>query len=291
MNRYPLPLVGIIILALALAACGAPAAAPAASAPAAAESSDTVAAAPEAPATEDTTSAPAADSADAITETANLTETEAVSESATTTETVTSDASTSEASPTEMRGVRTFVIVPSESTASYIADEEFFADALVKYGINAGKQDTIGSTQQISGRLTLDLDNLDNALGENSFTVMLNTLESDQGLRDGYIRNNGPRFNAFPEATFIATSIEGAPAAYNDGDEVNFRLIGDITIRDITAPVTFDVAARLTGDILTGVAETNLKMSDFGIEPLSFLGTLTVADDIGVKVEFTAQAE
>lgn len=192
---------------------------------------------------------------------------------------------------TEVRGLRTFVIIPSESMASYIADEEFFADALAKYGINAGRQDTIGSTQEISGRLTLDLDDLGNALGENSFTVLLNTLKSDQTLRDGYLRTSGPRFSQYPEATFVATAIAGAPSSYDDGDEVHFHLTGNMTIRNITHPVTFSVASRLSGDILTGVAETTLLMSDFGIEPPNFLNTLTVADEIGIKIEFTAQAE
>jgi len=274
-NRH-IRFISLLILGvLALAACAAP---------------TTSSAEPAAAAVEDTA---------ALTETTTVTEevvtaTDALSAtedaaggSETGETTVVADATTS----ADVRGMRTFVIVPSESTASYIADEEFFADALAKYGINAGKQDTIGSTQEISGRLTLDLDNLGNALGENTFTVMMNTLESDQGLRDGYIRTNGPRFNQYPEATFVATAIEGAPESYNDGDEVQFQMVGNMTIREITQPVTFDVVARLTGSILTGVAETTLLMSDYGIAPLSFLGTLTVADEIGIKVEFTAQAE
>lgn len=273
----------LIPVILTLAACGMPAATQT-------ESVGDTTVASSAPLTE--TEAVASDAVTS-TEDASAASAEGAAPAAeTVSETAAAEGAAAEATaPTEVRGVRTFVIVPSESTASYIADEEFFADALAKYGINAGKQDTIGRTNDITGRLTLDLDNLGNALGENTFTVMLNTLESDQGLRDGYIRNNGPRFNQYPEATFVATSIEGAPDSYNDGDEVHFQMLGDMTIREITQPVTFDIVARLTGDILTGVAETTLLMSDFGIEPLSFLGTLTVADPIGIKVEFTAQAE
>lgn len=273
-NRYVLLMSLLVSGTLVLAACGAPTTA----------SADPVPVVERSAALTETTAA----SGEVVTATEVLSATgeeaggNAISETV-----VAADATT----PVEVRGVRTFLIVPSESIASYIADEEFFADALAKYGINAGKQDTIGSTQEISGRLTLDLDNLESALGENTFTVMMNTLESDQGLRDGYIRNNGPRFNQYPEAIFVATSIEGAPATYSDGDEVHFQMAGNMTIREITQPVSFDVVARLTGTILTGVAETSLLMSDFGIEPLNFLGTLTVADEIGIKVEFTAQAE
>ena len=199
-------------------------------------------------------------------------------------------AAVSDAGGAPATGMRTFVIVPTESNASYIASEEFFADALGKYGIDAGLADTVGTTQAIEGQLQLDLSDLGNALGENSFKVMMNTFVTDQSFRDNWIRDNGPRFNDYPEAIFNATAIEGAPAAYNEGDEVSFKLSGDITIREVTQPVTFDVTASLTGDTLTGVATTRLLMSDFGIEPPSFANTLTVADEFGIEVKFTARA-
>jgi hypothetical protein len=53
--------------------------------------------------------------------------------------------------------------------------------------------------------------------------------------------------------------------------------------------VTFDVKAKLAGDTLSGTAATQLKMSDFGIEPPNFANTLTVADDFGIEVQFVAR--
>jgi len=205
------------------------------------------------------------------------------------TPTTAADAASAAGAP--VAGQRTFVIVPAESKASYLVDEEFFAGALSKLGIAAGLADVIGSTQEIEGRLTLNLDDLSAPLGENTFTVRMNTFTTDQKDRDKWIRENGPRFNDYPLATFTATSIEGAPAAYNEGDEVSFKLSGDLTIREITRPVTFDVTATLRGDTLTGVATTRLKMSDFGIEPPNFANTLTVADEFGIEVQITAKAE
>lgn len=188
-------------------------------------------------------------------------------------------------------GQRTFIIVPAESKASYLVDEEFFAGALTKLGIAAGLADVIGSTQEIEGRLTLNLDDLSAPLGENTFTVKMNTFTTDQRNRDKWIRENGPRFNDYPLATFTATSIEGAPATYTEGEEVSFKLGGDLTIREITQPVIFDVTATLRGDTLTGVATTRLKMSDFGIEPPNFANTLTVADEFGIEVQITAKEQ
>lgn len=197
----------------------------------------------------------------------------------------------SQGSGEAVSGQRTFVIVPAESKASYLVDEEFFAGALAKLGIAAGLADVVGSTQEIEGRLTLNLDDLSAPLGENTFTVKMNTFTTDQNDRDNWIRENGPRFNDYPVATFTATSIEGAPAAYNEGEEVSFKLSGDLTIREITQPAAFDVTASLRGDTLTGVATTRLKMSDFGIEPPNFANTLTVADEFGIEVQITAKEE
>ena len=188
-------------------------------------------------------------------------------------------------------GQRTFVIVPEESRASYLVDEEFFAGALEKLGVAAGEYDVVGSTQAIAGQLQLDLDNLGDALGENTFTVQMNTFATDQPDRDNWIRTDGPRFNTYPLASFRATAIAGAPASYSEGEEVSFQLAGDLTIREVTQPVTFDVTATLAGDTLTGVATADARMSDFGIDPPNFANTLTVADEFRMEVAFTARAE
>lgn len=201
------------------------------------------------------------------------------------------ESATEAASGAPVSGQRTFVIDPAASQASYLVDEEFFAGALAKLGIAAGLADVIGSTQEIEGRLTLNLDDLSAPLGENTFTVKMNTFTTDQNDRDKWIRENGPRFNDYPLATFTATGVEGAPATYNEGEEVSFKLSGDLTIREITQPATFDVTARLSGDTLTGTATTRLKMSDFGIEPPNFANTLTVTDEFGIEVQITAKEE
>ena len=73
------------------------------------------------------------------------------------------------------------------------------------------------------------------------------------------------------------------------GDEVQFKMSGDLTIREITQAVTFDVTATLSGDTITGVATVPLLMSDFGIEPPSFANTLTVKDAFTVQVDFVAR--
>lgn len=188
-------------------------------------------------------------------------------------------------------GFRTFTIVPAESQASYIVDEEFFADAREKYNIEAGKTNTVGTTQEIAGQLQLNLEDLSDPLGDNRFTVQINTLDSDQPLRDGWIRNNGPRLNDYPVAQFVATGIQGAPASYEEGQEVQFQLVGDLTMREITQPATFDVTATLEDDTITGTATTRARLTDFGIDPPNFANTLTVGDEFTIQVDMVAREQ
>ena len=128
-------------------------------------------------------------------------------------------------------------------------------------------------------------------LGDNTFTVDLSTLESDQPLRDGWIRDNGPQFGDYPDAVFVADSIDNAPTTYTPGDEVSFDLVGQLTIRDITQPATFAVTASFQGNTISGIAVASLKMTDFGITPPDFANTLTVKDDFEAKLEFTAREQ
>jgi polyisoprenoid-binding protein YceI len=189
-------------------------------------------------------------------------------------------------------GIRTFVIVPAESKASYHATEEFFPAALAKLGIRAGKTEAVGTTQAIEGRFQLDPERPAEAIGVSTFTVRLDTLTSSQKKRDAYIRevrDDGPSFDAYPLATFKATTIAGDSTANASGRELNLKLTGDLTVRQITKREVFDVKAQLTGATLAGVATMRFLLSDFGIGPIDFPPLLAVADPIAIEVQFTAR--
>ena len=190
-----------------------------------------------------------------------------------------------------MTGLSTFVIVPEESRASYFVSEEFFEGALAKLGIEAGNVEVVGRTQNIEGQLQLNFADLSTLPGTNRFAVNLASLSTDQSRRDNWIRENGPEFNRYPLAEFVATSLVDTPPSYTQGEEVQFKMLGDLTIREVTQPVTFDVIATFDGDTATGVATADLRMTDFDIEPPNFANTLTVADEFSVEVEFTARQQ
>src|SRR5690554_5112094 len=146
-------LAGLLLIAMLTACAPAPSSAPPAAE--ATNASDTAAAPADTSDSSSADSAPADEPADAPAEA----EAEAEGEA---------EASDDAQLPT---GLRTYVIVPEESSASYIADEEFFGLALSKYGIPEGLVDTVGTTQAIEGQFELNWDDLSTPLGDNSFTV------------------------------------------------------------------------------------------------------------------------
>ena len=95
-----------------------------------------------------------------------------------------------EESDTEPADARTFVIVPEESKASYIVDEEFLDGALDKLEILPGPVTAVGTTQQVEGHLQLNANDLTDpqVLGPNSFTVNIESLTSDDDRRDDRIK-------------------------------------------------------------------------------------------------------
>ena len=178
--------------------------------------------------------------------------------------------------------VRTFRIVPEQSEASYQVEEEFFNRPVQFFS-------PIGVTQEINGEFQLTVTGNQVELGDNQFTVDLRTLTSNENRRDQRIREQWLESNRFPLAEFTATAIEDFPADAAEGQDVNFKLVGNMTIREITQPLTFDTTARLESNTFTGAAVTNLLMKDFGFDPPSILGVLTVTDGVTVTVKFTAE--
>jgi polyisoprenoid-binding protein YceI len=185
-------------------------------------------------------------------------------------------------------GTRTFAVVTDESTARYVVEETFLDGAQERLGIAAGLVDTIGESQVVDGSLTLDFSQSPIALQAGNFTVDISALQSDQSMRDNTLQDRWLESGTYPIASFVASGLENFPAEYMEGTEVSFQMVGDITIRDITQPVTWDVTATLADGTISGTAVAPLTMTDFGFDPPDFGGVFTVEDAFEVEVDFVA---
>ncbi|MBE7554202.1 MAG: YceI family protein [Anaerolineales bacterium] len=271
-SRFVPTIFSAVIFGIVLAGCGAATEQPPAQPPASEAAAPTNTPAPavvEEPATptlapttqEPTAAAPAAPAATEEAASAAPTEPEAAEASA---------------------SLRTFQIVPEQSEATYQVQEEFF-----NRPVNI--VNPIGRTQAIEGEFQLTISGSNQVqLADNQFKVDLRTLASDEARRDNRIRDEWLESNKYPWAEFKATTIEDFPANAAEGQDVSFKVTGDMTIREITKPQTFAVTARLDGDTFTGTATSYVLMQDYGFEPPSILGVLEVTDGVTVTVNFTA---
>ncbi len=73
------------------------------------------------------------------------------------------------------------------------------------------------------------------------------------------------------------------------GSPINFQVVGDLKIREITQSVTFDVTAVLvTEDRLEGTAKAAVTRDQFGLTIPNAPGVANVSNDVALELDFVA---
>jgi polyisoprenoid-binding protein YceI len=91
--------------------------------------------------------------------------------------------------------------------------------------------------------------------------------------------------------TFTPTALVGLPETVAVGESFSFQITGDLTIRDITRSVTFDVTVNAeAADRLTGSARATVLRSDYGLTIPSVPQVAEVSDEVILELDFTALA-
>ncbi|HJQ11257.1 MAG TPA: YceI family protein [Gemmatimonadaceae bacterium] len=136
---------------------------------------------------------------------------------------------------------------------------------------------------------TISVDESEPANSSVEATLQAATLDTRIEPRDQHLRSaDFLDVEKFPLITFRSTDIQG--------DEQNFKLTGDLTIRDITRPITLDVTFEgqtkdpWGGERLGFSATGKFDRRDFGLtwNVLLESGGLTVGNDIKIQIEVEA---
>ncbi len=170
--------------------------------------------------------------------------------------------------------------VPGKSQARYRVREQLAQVSL--------PSDAIGSTNAISGTIVGKTDGTI-VSSESKFTVNLGTLQSDRSQRDNFLRRNVLQTDRYPNAVFVPTKVEGLPLTLPPATSVAFKLTGDLTIRDVTKPVTWDVTCQAQGNLGTCHATTSFAFGYFGIDRPQVPVVLSIEDHITLEVEVELQ--
>ncbi len=157
--------------------------------------------------------------------------------------------------------------------------------------IYSGVAEMEGKFNTFDGRIVCTKDNFQNAVI--TFEVDAASIDTDNTMRDDHLRSDD-FFNAekFPKMTFVSTS-------FTEVQDNKYRLEGNLTIRDVTKRVVFDVTYGGTridarGNTRAGfVAKTTINRMDYNLKWNRMVETLPVVShdvDIKVNVTFTKQS-
>ena len=183
---------------------------------------------------------------------------------------------------------------PSEATQSataFVLGEGTVARYMVEEVLaSQGFKVATGETSEVVGRIVFDADGAIVA-DESSIVIQAGTLKTDNDRRDRYVREQTLQTANYPEIIFRPTSAEGLPSPLSEaGGEVEFTLSGDLTIRDQTRPVTWDVTAEF-GDSITGLAVIDINFEQFGMDKPSVAVVVSVGDTIRLELDFVGTVE
>lgn len=178
-------------------------------------------------------------------------------------------------------GPALFEIVQAESQARFFIDEV----------LRGNPVRVLGVTDQVAGQLAVDPAN-PTAAQVGTILVNARTLTTDNESRNRAIKNTILRTDAFEFITFEPTELMGLPESAAVGQPFEFQIAGNLTIRDQTLPVTFDVTLTPASETrLEGLARTVVRYADFGIAIPNVPSVTGVDDNVTLELEFVAVAQ
>lgn len=170
-------------------------------------------------------------------------------------------------------------IVAAESEARFTIDEV----------LNGAPKTVVGTTKQVAGELAVDpRDPTKSRVG----TIQINArdLTTDSDFRNRALKNQILQTNQYELITFTPTALTGLPSSSTIGQSYSFQIVGNLTIRDVTKEVTFDVTATPVSESrLEGSARATINYADFGINIPQVRQVTNVSDQVGLEIDFVAE--
>jgi polyisoprenoid-binding protein YceI len=131
----------------------------------------------------------------------------------------------------------------------------------VKENLFGQQAEAVGRTNQVAGQLSIDGATVRSA----TFEVDLASIRSDKSRRDGQFKGRIMSTAQYPTASFTLTEpivFRSVPSA---GTEMTATAIGNLTMRGITKPVTFQLTARRNGPLIEASGAIPITFADWNI--------------------------
>jgi polyisoprenoid-binding protein YceI len=197
-------------------------------------------------------------------------------------------ASPAEALATDTPASESGSTLPSGSIVAQIVADESEARFVINEVLNNAPKTVIGTTNQVAGELAVDpSDPTKSQVGV--IQVNARTLATDSDFRNRAIKNQILQTDQYELITFTPKKYVGLPTSGAVGQSYSFQIVGDLTIRDVTREVTFDVTATpASADRLEGTAQTTIRYADYGITIPQVRQVASVDEQVRLEIDFVA---
>lgn len=175
-----------------------------------------------------------------------------------------------------------FRIDPEQSEVRFIIDEE----------LRGVPTTVIGRTSEVAGDILVDFTNPANS-EVGTIRINVRTLVTDNEFRNRAIRGQILQSveEEFEFSEFVPTALEEMPDTVTMGEAVSFKIVGDLTVRNITHEATFDATVTPVSETeLAGSASTTVQRADFELTIPNAPGVANVSEDVNLEIDFVASA-
>lgn len=177
----------------------------------------------------------------------------------------------------------TFRIVPEGSEARFTLDEQLMGQP----------KTVVGVTRLVQGEIQLDPAN-PAATQIGPIQIDARDFKTDNDRRNGaiqrFILQSADDKNRY--ITFTPTAIAGLPETVTIGTPFEFTVTGDLQIRDVVRPETFQVTVTANSENeLVGTASTVVMRGNYGLNIPSVPSVANVTEEVKLEFDFTATGQ
>lgn len=174
------------------------------------------------------------------------------------------------------------VVAPSDNQARYLIQERLAGMDL--------PYDAVGETRGIGGEIMFD-DQSQVIADQSLIVVDVTRLTSDKERRDRYVQARLLTTADHPTVDLVPTAVRGLNGPLPTSGARSFQLIGNLTVRGVTRPTVWRVAARFQGAKVSGTASTAFTFDEFKLTQPRVPFVLSLADTIRLEYDFEMSRE
>ena len=158
-----------------------------------------------------------------------------------------------------------------------------------KLGFLPAESDAVGRTSQITGQASVTESRVGVRITAASFKVAVNTLKSDEAMRDQHIRAIGLQSDEYPTATFVLSDPLSLPSSALSGRVVDVRVTGVFNIHGTARTETVPLQTALSNTTIHAVGSLTFPWSTFNMTAPSVAGFVSVSGKATMEFDLRLQ--